>query len=116
MIFTNIQTLPSSNGWLHELSACIDNDTEMVLGYETKKGLRMQLFDDIYEGFRTVEKEERKRSTPHRRCIMKLLRGHYDFVAVPQQRAHMLLSHYETDIKGFHLFGRKVSVFLHNLF
>lgn len=116
IILTDINYVPPSAEWLKQTGDVIDSTTELLFGYNVKKGLKLQTFDQLEDGLRLVRKNERKGYNGKNAHLLKFLRGHYDYIAVPTSRVHDVLHYFEQDVSGHCLLGLRISVMYHNLF
>lgn len=118
IIFTDISRVPDNREWLNELAQYASTPTQLILGYKRPKtdDLRLQLFDSVDEAGFIIGKTERKQAHGHRGKRMRYLRGKYDFIAVPTRLGHDALRHYERNLHGWRLLGRRLHIALHNLF
>lgn len=116
VILTDINNVPNSDTWLAELADATDKTTDAVIGYFTKKRLRLQSFEEASQTRKLVGKEERKRKKASKGGLLKYRCGRYDFVAVRREKAYEVLKYFEQDIKTPRLLGMRLSVFLHNCF
>ena len=64
IIFTDLETLPTSETWLEELSEFAVSPNEMLLGYVKRKtgDVRLKSFEDISQAGNLVTKTERRRA------------------------------------------------------
>ena len=115
VIFTDINSKPTSLEWLKELAEFINDTSKVMLGYFRKKGTRLQIFDEVREASRQIRKAERKQADGHEGKRLKYLRGKYDFIVVRQDYAHDLLKFFEQDISLRRLLGLRLSIMCHNL-
>lgn len=116
VILTDIGNTPDGAGWLGELAESITGSTDALIGYYTKKGLRLQAFDEASQTASLVGKAERKRRKVRRGRLLKYLCGRYDFVAVRRSKAYDVLRSFEQDISPARLMALRLSVMLHNCF
>lgn len=118
IVFTDIHTPPPSNQWLKELSEFTTDPTKLLLGYINSKtgDVRLQQFADINDARLLISKAERKKANGHNGKRLRYMRGKYDFVAVRAEQGHETLRLFERDIRGLRLLGRRVGIFVYNLF
>ena len=95
IIFTDLETLPTSETWLEELSEFAVSPNEMLLGYVKRKtgDVRLKSFEDISQTGNLVTKTERRRANGSHHS--SLFRHDYDFIAVRADRGHELLRLFE---------------------
>ncbi|MBR1389630.1 MAG: glycosyltransferase [Prevotella sp.] len=115
VILSDIHAAPPSQEWLKEVAENIDDTTDVILGYYTKKGLRLQAFEETSQAMRLVRKAERLRADGHKGRLLKYLRGKYDFAVVRTEKAHDLLKYYEQDVSLRQLSGLRLLVMWNNL-
>jgi hypothetical protein len=48
--------------------------------------------------------------------MLRYVRGKYDFVVVRREYGHETLRFFERDIRGMKLLGRRIGIFVHNMF
>lgn len=118
LIFTDIHTPPPSPQWLNELSAFTTGSTSLLLGYINRKtgDVRLQPFDSVGEARLVISQTERKRANGHNGRMLRYVRGKYDFVVVRREYGHETLRFFERDIRGMKLLGRRIGIFVHNMF
>ena len=118
LIFTDIHMPPPSDQWLKELSEFTIDGTMLLLGYVNRKtgDVRLQQFANVGDARLYISKAERKRANGHNGKKLRYIRGKYDFVAVRYEQGHETLRLFEQDIRGLRLLGRRIGIFIHNLF
>ncbi len=115
VILTDIREKPFSNNWLETLAENTDRTTELVLGYTSRKAIRLQQFEDFSQARKLVRKTERKKADGHKGRHLKYLRGQYDFLAVRREQIHDVLKFFD-DRPGFwKLLQLRMGIFLQNL-
>lgn len=118
VVFTDINTPPTSDLWLRELADNTGDSAELVLGYYNRKSgqTRLQIFYDVDDARGIVCKAERKQANGHSGRWLRYLRGKYDFIAVPTALGHDVLRLFGQKLRGRHLLGRRLKVLAYNLF
>ena len=118
LVFTDINTPPTSAEWLQELSPFVASPTQLLLGYYNRKtgDVRLQPFESVDGAAAIIGKAERLKGTGHKGKWLRYKRGLYDFVVVPAQLGHETLRLFERDIRGWQLFCLRLRVYFYNLF
>lgn len=96
VIFTDINTLPSSPTWLAELAECTDSSSELLLGYIKRKtgDVTLKTFDNIIQARKLIVKTEQRRISGGSK-FLRLFARDYDFIVVRAARGHELLRLFE---------------------
>jgi len=118
VIFIDINTPPSSDTWLEELSAQIESGEKLQLGYISRKkgNVRLQPFYNLEDARSLVSKNERAEACiGHQGSHLRYLQGKYDFMVVKRSEAHEALRLFGNDLHGGRLFARSLRVALYNL-
>lgn len=97
IIFADIDSLPSSEQWLQELSDFAMKPTILLLGYINRKSgeIRLKTYEDLDGARRTITKTERRKSHGHNATWLRYQRGWYDFLVVSTDKAHETLRLFE---------------------
>jgi len=115
VILSSIDKYPSTSEWLNKIVGSIDSTTSVVLGYFTKKAVKLQAFEAISQAENLIKKAERKKADGHKGKILRYLNGQYDFAIVKREEAHELLKYFEQSIGWPKLQSLRLCVMLHNL-
>ena len=110
VIMTDIENTPDSSDWLSSLAEVTDSTTEAVAGYFTKKGLRLETFEDVSQAETLAVKAERRKRKPSSSKAMKYANGCYDFIAVRRSKAYDLLKYFEHDVGALRLLRLRMSI------
>lgn len=96
VIFTDVDTIPSSPTWLAELAEFAVSPNEVLLGYVKRKtgDINLKTFEDIARARKLIVKTERRRAFGSSRWLHFLHRD-YDFIVVRADRGHELLRLFE---------------------
>jgi glycosyltransferase involved in cell wall biosynthesis len=96
VIFTDINTVPSSPTWLAELAEFAVSPNEVLLGYVKRKtgDINLKTFEDIARARKLIVKTERRRAFGSSRWL-RFLHRDYDFIVVRADRGHELLRLFE---------------------
>lgn len=96
VIFTDINTIPSSPTWLAELAEFTATPNELLLGYVKRKtgDVSLKTYEDIAQARKQIVKTERRRAFGSRRWL-RFLHRDYDFIVVRADKGHELLRLFE---------------------
>ena len=96
VIFTDINTVPSSPTWLAELAEFTVSPNEVLLGYVKRKtgDIKLKTFEDLARARKLIVKTERRRAFGSCRWL-RFLHRDYDFIVVRADRGHELLRLFE---------------------
>lgn len=115
VIFTKIGKKPAADDILQAIDQNMDNHTEIVLGYISKKSIRLQPFTYLTEAEGHILKAERKLRKVHERQRMNYMWGRYDFIIIRKEQAHELLKSYEQQLSALQVFRLRMHILWQNL-
>jgi len=99
VIFTDVNTIPSSPTWLEEISEFAVSPNELLLGYVKRKtgDIRLKTFEDIAQARKLIVKTEQRRAFGSKFFTLhsSLFTRDYDFIVVRADRGHELLRLFE---------------------
>ncbi len=110
VIISDIHSFPPSETWLSELSENIDKTSDLYLGYFTKKGTKLNAYEDVEMAEKVIMKAERLRADGHKGSRMKIRRGKYDFIVVKRDKAHDAMKFFEKKIGLWQLIGIRLGL------
>ena len=110
VILSDIHSFPPSETWLSELSESLDKTSDLYLGYFTKKGMRLESYEEVDYAEKPIVKAERLKADGHKGKRMKVRRGKYDFIVVKREKAHDALSFFEKKIGFWELLGLRLGI------
>lgn len=115
IILTDIHACPTATDTLQAIADTLDDNTELVLGYIHGKETRLQPFAHIEDASKHLTKTERQAGNGHYLRRMRYMRGDYDFIFMPRERAHDALSLFEAHLSRGSRIGLVFSIFWRNL-
>ena len=74
VILSDIHSFPPSETWLSELSESLDKTSDLYLGYFTKKGMRLESYEEVDYAEKPIVKAERLKADGHKGKMMKVKR------------------------------------------
>jgi len=95
VIFANANHKPEGDYILQAINDTFDDTAEVVFGYLTKKGIKLQAFDTCDEAKYHIIRKERKLQKVRTRKRKNFRFGRYDFIIVRKSQAIELLAFYE---------------------
>ena len=95
VIFANANHKPEGDYILQAINDTFDDTADVVFGYLTKKGIKLQSFDSCYEARHHIIRKERKLQKVRTRKRKNFRFGRYDFIIVRKEQAIELLAFYE---------------------
>ena len=101
---------------LKAIAEATDDDSQLILGYMNKKGIRLQPFADFQDARYHILKAERKLRIVRDRKRMGYTWGRYDFIIIRKDLAHDVLKYFEEKIPNSSLLGVRLRIFWKNLF
>jgi len=115
IIITTIHTPPTATDQLQAIIDNIGEDTEMCLGYISKKRIRIQPFHEVDDARHHIRKVERRLSRIYNRRNMNYLCGRYDFIVVRKSQTYHLLKYFEDKLSWRRLQGTRLKIIWKNL-
>lgn len=116
LIMTKIRNKPMASDILKAIAEATDDDSQLILGYMNKKGIRLQPFADFQDARYHILKAERKLRIVRDRKRMGYIWGRYDFIIIRKDMAHDVLKYFEEKIPNSSLLGVRLRIFWKNLF
>ena len=116
VIFTKIEKKPTATDILKAIAENIDDDTELMLGYSVKKGIRLQPFSTCGEASNHIKRIERKLSKVRERKRMNYVWGRYNFIVMRKDVVYDVLDLFEQKLSLAKMLGIRTSIFMKNLF
>jgi hypothetical protein len=116
VIFTKIEKKPTATDILKAIAENIDDDTELMLGYSVKKGIRLQPFSTCGEASNHIRRIERKLSKVRERKRMNYVWGRYNFIVMRKDVVYDVLDLFEQKLSLAKMLGIRTSIFMKNLF
>ena len=102
------------------LSGLATSDGPITMVYTGRKpeksSVIFQAFDSLDEATNLILKAERRSGAGHRGRFFKFRRGIYTAVSVDTDIMFSVINLFDQRIRGFRLWGLRLSVFCHNLF
>lgn len=102
------------------LSGLATSDGPITMVYTGRKpeksSVIFQAFDSLDEATNLILKAERRSGAGHRGRFFKFRRGIYTAVSVDRDIMFSVINLFDQRIRGFRLWGLRLSVFCHNLF
>lgn len=97
VVCSDIDSLPSSETWLSELTDNCTPATEVLLGYVKRKNndVQLKVYDSISDVLQIVSKAEQHRGQ-EKSGWMHFGRRDYDFFVVRRRQGHEILQSFET--------------------
>nr|WP_175549418.1 glycosyltransferase family 2 protein [Xylanibacter ruminicola] len=95
VIFANANHKPDGDYILQAIDDTLDFTAEVVLGYLTKKGIKLQSFDTCQEVKDYIIRKERKIQKVRTRKRKNYRFGRYDFIIIRKRLAIEILGYYE---------------------
>jgi glycosyltransferase involved in cell wall biosynthesis len=95
VIFANANHKPEGNYILQAINDTFDDTADVVLGYLTKKGIKLQSFITCNDARDHIVRKERKLQKVRTRKRKNYRFGRYDFIIVRKELAIELLAYYE---------------------
>lgn len=116
IIITKINNAPAAPDVLKAISEVIDERAMLTLGYFTRKGIRLQPFDDLEDAKNYIRRSERciKKVREHKRGNYTW--GRYNFIVIKREYAYDLLKLFEQTVHTTELFGIRLSILWKNLY
>lgn len=116
LIIVNIHNRPQAPDVLQAINDNFDSDSEVTLGYNNRKGIRLQSFstcDDVRQHI--LKAERRLRKVHERNKRMGYLLGRYDFIIIRKDSLYDLLKLFEQQLSGGRLLKARLSILAKNL-
>ena len=101
---------------LKAIAEATDDDSQLILGYMNKKGIRLQPFADFQDARYHILKAERELRVVRDRKRMGYTWGRYDFIIIHKDMAHDILKFFEEKVPTSTLLGVRLRIFWKNLF
>ena len=116
IIFSKIGKEPLPEDVLTAVANAFDHTAPLTLGYNGRKGIRLQAFSDVYSASAYIRKAERRLRKIRERRRMSYRFGRYDFIIVRKEQAYDVLQYFEQKISWYSLNGLRLKIFFSNLF
>ena len=116
IIFNTPSHSPADNDVLQAINDSIDDTADMILGYLTKKGIKLQAFYDVDDAKDHITNIERKLHKVRSRKRHHYRWGRYDFIIIKKSVAVDILKYFELRPSFFARQAMRWRVFWKNLF
>ncbi|MBO5594369.1 MAG: glycosyltransferase [Prevotella sp.] len=115
IMFTKIEKKPVANDILKAIVESMDEEAELMLGYNVKKGIRLQPFSTYSEARNHIQRIERKLTKVRERQRMNYAWGRYDFIIMRKDVAYDVLNLFEQKFSRRKMMGKRIGIFWNNL-
>ncbi len=115
IMFTKIEKKPIANDILKAIAESMDEEAELMLGYNVKKGIRLQPFSTYSEARSHIQRIERKLTKVRERQRMNYAWGRYDFIIMRKDVAYDVLNLFEQKFSRRKMMGKRIGIFWDNL-
>lgn len=95
IIFTDLNKKPVADDILQAISDTIEPSADLTLGYMTRKGIKMQTFDNYQEAEDHIVRIERRLQKVRKRERRNFRWGRYSFIVVRKEAATSILKYFE---------------------
>lgn len=115
IMLTKIEKKPVANDILKAIVESMDDEAELMLGYNVKKGIRLQPFSTYSEARNHIQRIERKLTKVRERQRMNYAWGRYDFIIMRKDVAYDVLNLFEQKFSRRKMMGKRIGIFWNNL-
>ena len=115
IMLTKIEKKPVANDILKAIVESMDDEAELTLGYNVKKGIRLQPFSTYSEARNHIQRIERKLTKVRERQRMNYAWGRYDFIIMRKDVAYDVLNLFEQKFSRRKMMGKRIGIFWNNL-
>lgn len=115
IMLTKIEKKPVANDILKAIVESMDEEAELMLGYNVKKGIRLQPFSTYSEARNHIQRIERKLTKVRERQRMNYAWGRYDFIIMRKDVAYDVLNLFEQKFSRRKMMGKRIGIFWNNL-
>lgn len=115
VIFANANHKPVGNYILQAINDTLDTTAEITLGYLTKKGIKLQVFDSYFDAKDHIIRKERKLQKVRAYKRKNFRFGRYDFIIMRKNQAVDILGFYEQTPSFWQRQAIRMRIFLKNL-
>jgi glycosyltransferase involved in cell wall biosynthesis len=116
VILHNINNKISDENELQAIAEALDEDAELILGYISKKGIRLQPFASYEDARYHLLKAERKLKHIRDRRFLNYTWGRYNFIIVRKDVSYDVLKYFGQKFSATSLLGYRMRILFKNLF